>query len=145
MRWYGRGGWHAFVVASTDRDDSGGAIRDAAGQHLAWPLAATPAAPPLAKPSGTRTQPIRTVIDIRTFDGGRDTLRQAVACMVEVHLSRHSAGQTTFGELIQLMANANLHYVSNTHQSIRRTGTVCYVDAVFMRQEVLWQAPPSQA
>lgn len=83
--------------------------------------------------------------DKQVIHGGMDTLRRAVGCIVEVHLSRRQAGQTTLGEMMQLMADANLHYAGNVHQSIRRTGTVGYVDAVFMRQEVLWQAPPSPA
>jgi hypothetical protein len=44
--------------------------------------------------------------DKQIIQGAMETLRRAVGCIVEVHLSLRQAGQTTLGEMMQLLVRA---------------------------------------
>lgn len=44
--------------------------------------------------------------DKQTIQGAMETLRRALGCIVEVHLSLRQAGQTTLGEMMQPLVRA---------------------------------------
>jgi FkbM family methyltransferase len=69
----------------------------------------------------------------RVINGGRETLLQARACLVEVSLDMLYKGQATFKELLLMLDQLGLRYAGNMTQVNALDGHVVYIDALFIR------------
>jgi len=72
--------------------------------------------------------------DGQIIRGGRETLRQSRACLVEVELDPMYEGQSSFLEIDNLLAEVGLTYRGNVGQAHAPDGHAIYVEALFTRQ-----------
>jgi FkbM family methyltransferase len=73
----------------------------------------------------------------RVIEGGKATLSQATACIMEVSLQPLYEGQPAFKDLCRLMDNLGFEYAGNILQIYDEKGRVIYLDALFRKPVVL--------
>jgi FkbM family methyltransferase len=83
-------------------------------------------------------------LDVQGFEsqvlrGGKETLRQLGVCMVEVTPIPLYENQSTFVEIVNLLADGGLLYLGNLEQFHDERGLALYMDAVFVRPSLLKQ------
>ena len=69
----------------------------------------------------------------RLIRGGKKTIGQAVACIMEVSLQPLYQGQPTFKKLCDSMHNLGFEYAGNILQIYDQHGRVIYLDALFRK------------
>jgi FkbM family methyltransferase len=71
----------------------------------------------------------------KVIEGGRKTLRQATACVIEVHFSNWYEGQPSFEEIFQAMKALGYEYRGNWYQAVLSSGAAGYIDAFFVKRD----------
>jgi len=69
----------------------------------------------------------------RVIKGGKQTLAQAKACILEVSLDGLYQGQCQFRDIFYLLDDLGLRYAGNVDQVIAKDGHVRYLNALFLR------------
>jgi len=80
-------------------------------------------------------------MDVQGFEahvikGGRRTLQQSTACLLEIALDELYSEQATFSELLQLLESLGFKYAGNFQQSKAEDGHVRFVDALFVMRNI---------
>jgi FkbM family methyltransferase len=70
----------------------------------------------------------------RVIRGAEDTLRRAMACVLEVNLDPLFEGQPSFKELLHLLDELGHRYAGNLDQVYATDGHAMYVDALFLNR-----------
>ncbi|MEB3228950.1 MAG: FkbM family methyltransferase [Synechocystis sp.] len=69
----------------------------------------------------------------RVIRGGKQTLSQAKACILEISLDQLYQGQCQFRDLFYLLDDLGLQYAGNLDQVTAKDGHVRYLNALFLR------------
>jgi FkbM family methyltransferase len=74
----------------------------------------------------------------RVIRGGEETVRQAIACLLEIGLEELYFKQATFSQLLELLGRLGFRYAGNFQQSNAKDGHIRFVDALFFNS-IAWQ------
>ena len=73
----------------------------------------------------------------RVIKGGKETLRKALACILEVSLHPLYEGQPSFMDLCRQMEKLGFQYAGNILQIYDNDGSIVYIDALFKKPELM--------
>lgn len=69
--------------------------------------------------------------------GGRETLRKAVGCVVEVQVAELYEGTSRFSEIYEELSSAGFGFCGAFDQRLGRDGNILYFDGLFIRHGAL--------
>jgi FkbM family methyltransferase len=81
--------------------------------------------------------------EARVIAGGRETFRQARACIVEVCLDALFEGQPKFAEILELLRPLGFEFAGNLEQFCGDDGHISVIDALFLQRADATTAPAS--